>query len=125
MRSSFNLLKCPAVLLAWLLCLTTTMPSAAFTAKDVETISGAFNSAFYFVSGANGYFKDTQTGGVSYFWTQAEMIECIIDAYEWNSNSAYQGMITNLLNGFLNNNGSIWTNNIYNDDILWATIAFA
>lgn len=35
-------------------------------------------------------------------------------------------MITNLLNGFLNNNGSNWTNYTpYNDDVMWAVMAFA
>jgi predicted alpha-1,6-mannanase (GH76 family) len=99
--------------------------AAAFTAKDVEAVSGAYTSAFYSLNGTNGFIKDTQTGGVAYFWGQAEMIETVIDAYEWNSNSIYAGMTTNLLNGFLKNNGSSWTYNIYNDDIMWAVLAFA
>ena len=101
------------------------MSALAFTTKDASTIFSSYNSAFYSQSGTNGYFKDTQTGGNAYFWVQANMIECVIDAYEWNSNSTSQVMITNLLNGFLQNNGSSWTYNIYNDDIMWAVIAFA
>ncbi len=80
------------------------------------------------MNGTNGFIKDMQTGGVAYFWGQAEMIETVIDAYEWSSNSTYRGMITNLLNGFLSNNtwaGPNWLGNEYNDDILWAVIAFA
>ena len=97
----------------------------AFTTKDANTIFSSFNSAFYSQSGTNGYFKDTQTGGVSYFWTQANMMESVIDAYEWNSNLTARAMITNLLNGFIVNNGTAWTSwNIYNDDIMWAVIAF-
>jgi len=96
-----------------------------FTARDAGTIFGAYNSNFYYQNGTNGYFKDTQTGNIAYFWGQAEMIECVIDAYEWNSNSTAQIMITNLLNGFIANNGSSWTYNVYNDDILWAVLAFA
>src|ERR1041385_428625 len=88
--------------------------ASAYTARDVDTVAGAYNAAFYSVSGTNGVIKDTQTGGVAYFWGQAEMIECVIDAYEWTSNSAYAGMITNLLNGFLKSNGSNWSGNIYN-----------
>lgn len=99
--------------------------AAAFTAKDADTISAAFSSAFYTVNGTNGYFKDRQTGGVTYFWGQAEMIECVIDAYEWTSNSTYQVMITNLLNGFITHNGANWSWNMYNDDIMWAVLAFA
>jgi hypothetical protein len=97
----------------------------AFTANDVRSLAGAYNNAFYFVSGTNGYFKDSQSGGISYFWTQAEMMETYIDAYEWQSNSVHSGVITNFLNGFLKNNGSSWLYNIYNDDIMWAVLAFA
>ncbi len=97
----------------------------AFTAKDANTYLSAYNSAFYYQNGTNGWIKDTQTGGIAYFWGQAEMIETIIDAYEWNTNATSGLMITNLLNGFIKNNGSSWTWNDYNDDILWAVIAFA
>ncbi|HEY4416726.1 MAG TPA: glycoside hydrolase family 76 protein [Verrucomicrobiae bacterium] len=99
--------------------------ASAFTAKDANATFNSFNSAFYSQNGTNGYFKDTQTGGVTYFWGQAEEIECVIDTYEWKTNNEGPSMITNLLNGFLSNNGSSWTYNIYNDDIMWAIMAFA
>jgi predicted alpha-1,6-mannanase (GH76 family) len=98
----------------------------AFSATDANSMFSAYNSAFYVQNGTNGYFKNNQSGGVTYFWGQAEQIECVIDAYEWTSNSVYQGMITNLLNGFLSDNGSTWyANNGYNDDNMWAILAFA
>ena len=101
-------------------------PLFGFTTRDAYTISSAFNSAFYVQSGTNGWFKDTQTGGVTYFWGQAEMIECVEDAYEWNSNATLKAQITNLLNGFIYVNGSNWPNYTpYNDDVMWAVIAFA
>src|ERR1700744_5348012 len=99
--------------------------ASAFTAKDASTAFNSFNSAFYSQNGTNGYFKDTQSGGVTYFWGQAEEIECVIDTYEWKTNVEGPSMITNLLNGFLSNNGSSCTYNIYNDDIMWAVMAFA
>jgi len=98
----------------------------AFSSTDANSIFSAYNSAFYVQSGTNGYFKNNQSGGVNYFWGQAEEIECVIDAYEWTSNSAYKGMITNLLNGFISDNGSSWhAVDGYNDDNMWAIIAFA
>ena len=113
-----------------LLCLLLAEFSAsAFTARDASTAFSAYTSNFYFQNGTNGYIKDTQTGGEAYFWGQANMIECFIDAYEWNSNATAQVMITNLLNGFMNYNnptyGSTWSGNDYNDDIMWAVMAFA
>jgi hypothetical protein len=106
-------------------CLLAGFSAPAFTARDAGTIFSAYNANFYFQNGTNGYFKDTQTGNIAYFWGQAEMIESVIDAYEWNSNLTAQVMITNLLNGFIENNGSSWTYDVYNDDILWAVLAFA
>ncbi len=97
-----------------------------YSASDANTLFGAFNSAFYYQNGTNGYFKNNQSGGESYFWTQAEEIECVIDAYENNSNVVTANMITNLLNGFISYNGTSWTSiDGYNDDVLWAVIAFA
>lgn len=97
----------------------------AFTSKDAETMANSYLSTFYTVNGTNGYIKDTQTSGNAYFWGQAEMIETVIDGYEWTSNSTYPGVITNLLNGFLQHNGANWSYNMYNDDIMWAVMAFA
>lgn len=121
--------KIAGCIAAWwvgVLILSSAVSARAYTAKDVETLASAFTSAFYSLSqNTNGYFKNTQTGGITYFWGQAEMIECVIDAYEWNGNPTHGAMITNLLNGFIKNNGSSWNWNIYNDDIMWAVLAFA
>ncbi len=116
----------PACLLI-LCCLFLTWVSAfAYSTNDINIIFGAYKSAFYSQTGTNGYFKNDQSGGETYFWEEAEEIECVIDAYEWNSNSAAAGMITNLLNGFISTNGAVWTSsNGYNDDVMWAVIAFA
>jgi len=97
----------------------------AYSNSDAATFLNAFNSTFYTVSGTNGYFKNNQSGGVTYMWGQAEEIECVIDAYEWTSNSFYANMITNLLNGFIQQNGTSWTWDGYNDDNMWAIMAFA
>ncbi|HET7624290.1 MAG TPA: glycoside hydrolase family 76 protein [Verrucomicrobiae bacterium] len=99
--------------------------SFAFTPSDVVTSSFSFRNVFYTSSGGNAWFKDNQSGGATYFWGQANEIECVIDAYEWTSNSTYKTMITSLLNGFEANNGSDWSWNVYNDDVMWACMAFA
>ena len=94
------------------------------TGTQADTMAGAFSSAFYVQNGDSGYFKNTQTDGVTYFWGQAEMIETVIDAYEWSGDEAYLAMSTSLLNGFIQHNGSDWSYNMYNDDIMWAVLAF-
>lgn len=97
----------------------------AFTTNDAGTIFNSYTKAFYSLNGTNGYFKDDQAGGIADFWKQAEEIECVIDAYERTSNADYKVMTEDLLNGFEKNNGTNWSSNIYNDDCMWASIAFA
>jgi len=99
--------------------------ASAFTTNDVNSMVDSYCKAFYAVQGANGYFKNEQTGGAADFWKSAEEIETILDAYEWTSNAACKTMITSLLNGFSKTNGASWSDNIYNDDCMWAAIAYA
>ena len=97
----------------------------AFAADDADTMFNSYTRAFYSLDGTNGYFKDGQTGGIADFWMQAEEIECVIGACEWTSNTNYKVMTANLLNGFEKHNGTNWSSNIYNDDCLWASVAFS
>ncbi len=99
--------------------------AAGFTRNDADMIFDSYSNAFYSSDGTNAYFKDVQTGGIADFWKQAEEIECVIDACEWTSNATRKLMLTRLLDGFARNNGTNWSTNIYNDDCLWACIAFA
>ena len=98
---------------------------AQFSSADADTMMNAYNNAFYATFGAgNAHFKNDQNGGVSYFWTQAEIIEGIEDAYDRSGNVTYKNQITALLNGFSSDNGTNWSSNTYNDDICWACIAY-
>jgi predicted alpha-1,6-mannanase (GH76 family) len=99
--------------------------ASAFTTNEVNSMVDSYSRAFYAVEGANGYFKNQQTGGTADFWKTSEEIETVLDAYEWTSNAASKPMITSLLNGFKKKNGALWSSNIYNDDCMWASIAFA
>jgi predicted alpha-1,6-mannanase (GH76 family) len=101
------------------------IPAFAFTTNDANAIFNSYAKAYYSLSGTNGYFKDDQAGGTADFWKQAEEIECVIDAYERTSNANYKVMTANLLNGFEANHGTNWSANHYNDDSMWACIAFA
>ncbi len=104
---------------------TAGMAASAFTTKDSGTMFHSYADAFYVVNGTNGYFKDDQAGGIADFWKQAEEIEGVLDAYQSTSNADYQVMAVNLLNGFMANHGTNWSSNQYNDDCMWASIAFA
>ncbi len=101
---------------------------AQFTSADADTLMNSFQ-ANYFVSKGSGsgyysaqYATSANTTGPG-FWTEAEEIEATEDAAL--RNSAYVPLVTSLLNGFLVNHTANWTSDIYNDDMMWATIAFA
>ena len=99
---------------------------SAYLVTDVPAIINGYSNAFYHVSGTNGYFRSQQgNSSTTYFWQFANEIQSVEDAYQWTGNPVYLGMITNLLNGFLSYAGPNWSNNGYNDDDLWATMAFA
>lgn len=98
----------------------------AFTASDADTILSAYNTAFYTSNtSGHGYFKDTTAGGQTYFWGQAEEIEAVLDCYDRTAAAGTKTQIAQLCNGFVDNNGSDWSWNEYNDDICWAVIAFS
>lgn len=115
-----------AALLPLFLLLAAVKPARAFLSTDVDTVTRAYTNAFYIVSGTNGYFRTVQNNsGHTYFWQAANEIQSVEDAYQWTANPVYLRMITNLLNGFIKDNGANWANNGYNDDDLWAVMAFA
>lgn len=96
----------------------------AFWPADATTIFNSYNNAFY-VGGSNAYYKNDTTGGRSGFWSQAEEIEMVLDSYARTGSTGTRDIASALCNGFLAQNGTDWTWNIFNDDIAWAVIAFS
>jgi predicted alpha-1,6-mannanase (GH76 family) len=97
----------------------------AFEAQDADTIFNAYNAHFYVVTNGLGHYKKNSNGGRSDFWTQAESIEAIEDAYARTGGTNELNLITESINGFTHHNGNDWTGNKYNDDLMWMTIACA
>src|SRR5579862_3917355 len=64
----------------------------AYTSNDVSTAFSSYTNVFYVTSGANSWFRNLQNGGTgaTYFWGQANEIECVIDAYEVTTNAIYK-----------------------------------
>lgn len=90
---------------------------AQYSNADADTMMNAYNTAFLQTSGGNSQFDNG-------FWGEAEEIEGVIDAYNRSGNSTYLTEITQLLNGFSATNGTDWSNNSFNDDCMWACIAY-
>lgn len=97
----------------------------AFTKADADTAFTAYNDAFYFTQGTNGYFRATTAGGKTWFWERAEQMEMLLDVYESTTNTTCLTMFSNVFNGFITDHGSNWGGNEFNDDIMWMVIACA
>ncbi|MFP5082048.1 glycoside hydrolase family 76 protein [Pedobacter sp. JCM 36344] len=87
-----------------------------------------YNNHFYNQYGTYGssykayYWKDDNHTGRMDFWTQQEAIEMLIDAYNINPSVDLKNKIIYLYNGVRDGYGLLWSNNIYNDDIVWGAI---
>jgi hypothetical protein len=91
-----------------------------------------YNSKFEIPGDGGQIFVSNPGGGISNIWHFAEQIEMADDAYYFMANnyptqdrSAYVTEINQLCTGFEGNNGKLWTADHFNDDIIWATMAFA
>src|SRR5262249_55893357 len=96
-----------------------------FTAADADEVFAAYNKAFYFTEGTNGFYRATTDGGKTLFWDRAEQMEMVLDVYERTTNATCLIMFSNLFNGFITDHGRLWTKNEFNDDIMWMVIACA
>jgi predicted alpha-1,6-mannanase (GH76 family) len=108
--------------------------SAQWTTSDtIHAWAGMNNNFLYQDSSGYDHFAETVGGSTqSGFWQQAEEIEMAVDAYVWSeandsSNlSGYSSELTSLINGFNTSHASWWNGaDTYDDDMMWATIAFA
>ena len=99
--------------------------ASAFTSGNADTLLSGFHTAFYeqYQTGLSHY-KSAKTGGDTGFWTQAEIIESLESAYQRTGNTTHRDMITKVLNGFSNERGTSWSGNSFNDDVMWACIAY-
>ena len=70
---------------------------------------------------ANYWFDVAKTRRMD-FWTQAEAIETVIDAYNVNPTTEYKNKIQYLYNGMRDAHGLLWSSNEFNDDIIWGSL---
>ena len=102
----------------------TTLPTKAEALLAMQV----YNNHFYNQYGTYGssykayYWKDDNHTGRMDFWTQQEAIEMLIDAYNINPSVDLKNKISYLYNGVRDGYGLLWTNNIYNDDIVWGAL---
>ena len=103
-------------------------PSAsALTAADQDTAINSYDTAFYTLGGGAGnYVLDNVNRGYPQtysFWRMAEEMEMVEDAYDRTHSATFKTMIDQLYTGFVQVNGTGWTANGFNDDLMWISIA--
>lgn len=109
-----------------LLALATVATASAYTAADADTIFAAHTKAFYRVENGRGWhLKNTEGHGKADFWTRAEMLEMVLDAYARTKDKNQLRMFDELFRGFIADHGKNWARNDFNDDIMWMVIACA
>ena len=108
---------------------TNLQAAAVLPAKSEALLAmQVYNNHFYNQYGTYGssfkayYWKDDNHTGRMDFWTQQEAIETLIDAYNINPSTDLKNKISYLYNGVRDGYGLLWTNNIYNDDIVWGAL---
>lgn len=100
------------------------LTAQAFTSADADKLFEAHTAAFYRTTNGHAfYMKSTTQSKPADFWTEAEQMEMVLDAYERTRNPQELMMFTNLFHGFVAEHGRTWRKNPFNDDIMWAVIA--
>lgn len=124
MKITENTVRCPRcrwpLAAAVALLLAGTLAAPAFTTTDRSLAYGAYNNNMYFTlaNGTQGYYRIQDGSGTpTSFWQFAEQIELACDAADTT-------VVNQLCTGFTTHNGTDWSGNAYNDDIMWAAIAF-
>jgi hypothetical protein len=104
-----------------------TEPDAELPSNPVADLAyDSFTALFYTVEEGKGYYvNNSGTATADHWWTQAELIEMAIDAYDRKPSAAYETLMTELVYGFVDVQGTDWTYNEFNDDIAWMVIASA
>lgn len=118
------------VLLLTIFCSVT---SAQYNPSGTAQAWTGYNTDFLRAdSSGNLFFANAQNGtSAAGFWEQANEIAMAVDAYNWavkndtaNLNN-YVAEINSICAGFTDVHGHSWSSDLFNDDLNWATMAFA
>ncbi len=106
-----------------------------WTESDVNLMWAGYTNDFYTLAASGHHIFGVTAGSttITGFWEEVEEIEMAEDGYYWalrqNNNlgnaSEFASMINDLCAAFVAHNGSLWSADQYDDDLDWATIAFA
>ncbi len=75
---------------------------------------------FFYVENGLGKLRNEPSNG---FWTDAEILEVFIDAYEHLGDKKYLTAAEQFFDGIVDRRGTNWAWNGFNDDVMWMSIA--
>ncbi|MEU3733867.1 glycoside hydrolase family 76 protein [Streptomyces sp. NPDC033538] len=97
---------------------------------NTDAAFAALNNAFLISNGGQRYYKTSLNNAEKdYFWRQALDIQAVQDVHDSAPRTETRDLVSRLLDTFLQQNrgsGGLydWNWNEYNDDLLWAGLAF-
>lgn len=109
--------------MAALACAAACTTARAYTTADADTIFEAHSKAFYREKDGRGWHTKNTEGGKADFWTRAEQLEMVLDAYARTHKPEQLAMFASLFRGFIADHGKNWAHNDFNDDIMWMVVA--
>lgn len=139
-----NKTRIMAAFLALMTLFSALLPTSAISADEASFLGGAapshsvvqtsfsdpdpiaaidnFLNAFYTCTDPRrgGKMKNQLDNG---FWTDAEMLEVIIDAYERIGDPRYLQIAEQFYDGIIERRSEDWSWNDFNDDVFWMTLA--
>ncbi|MGG6311012.1 carbohydrate-binding protein [Paenibacillus macerans] len=103
--------------------------AAAVGPADADAAIKAFNAKFWDPQ-AKYYWADSNRGDkYQSFWVEAELWEMVMDAYQRTTDRELKAQlrtqIDEVFDGAVAKHGEDWTNNPFNDDIMWWAMASA
>jgi predicted alpha-1,6-mannanase (GH76 family) len=133
MKTKFLQMACCITAAALILSCVAPAASAQRTSSSFTQAWTGYNNTFLYTDsqGNDQIRNNTNETKPTSFWNSANFIDMAVQAYNWaeaNDPSLAPSIkteINSLCNGFRDTNGDNWSSNSYDDDLMWATIAFA
>lgn len=104
-------------------------PANAFRASDGDTAIRAFNQYFWDAEAKHFWASSNRGDAYQGFWVEAELWEMVMDAYLHTSDKELKKQlrqqIDDVFEGAVSKYGEDWTDNPFNDDIMWWAMASA
>lgn len=96
------------------------VPLATSSVPDPIEAIDTYIEKFYYYRRGVGQLRNEPSNG---FWTDAEILEIFIDAYELIGDEKYLTVAKQFYDGIIQRRGTDWAWNDYNDDIFWMVLA--